>query len=420
MDVEHQRAKWRRAVTRRRRLAADAVLWRVEAAWVRALDRRGGPEVDRATGRTPRDRLTSSLAGDAVWAQLQELMDRNEDTSEVLSQFHRVVNEFGAKTADTLRRSAPAMLRDHRLRERGFERRLRAVWGPALDVFYAVYVGMEEIGSDLQQLHQDGDDDLTEALLALQARASLLMVEIHHALSAGFPLAAWARARTLHETAIIAEILGEHGRRPGTEDLATRYLAHAVVDQAADLMLAAKKGVQLDPGFVADVEKIRQELLARYGESFGFDYGWARPLFPELAPKRRVSFVRLELLAAAELSRLEYRVGGHHVHSSAWTLHLNRFQRGDTTFRLTGPVNKELDGPASVALAAAITTSTAVVYGITASPPDPMHLLALAALRELAHDVEPLLDEGVTVLERREERVQRGAGPENWRRNRTS
>jgi hypothetical protein len=143
-------------------------------------------------------------------------------------------------------------------------------------------------------------------------------------------------------------------------------------------------------------------------------------LFPELSPKRRVSFVRLEVLAAAGLSRFDYRVGGHHVHASAWTLHLNRFQRGNTGFRLTGPINKELDGPASVALAAALTTTTAVVYGITAALPDPMHLLALASLRELAHDTEPLLDEGVSVLERREERVQRRAGPENWRRNSTS
>jgi hypothetical protein len=87
-------------------------------------------------------------------------------------------------------------------------------------------------------------------------------------------------------------------------------------------------------------------------------------------------------------------------------------------FRLTGPVNRELDGPPPVALAAALMTSTAVVYGMLKTPPDTTHLLALAALREVAADVEPLLDYAAEVLDRREERVQRRAGPETWRRRR--
>lgn len=420
MDLRARQAALRRAATRQRRLGVDRALYRLEASWVRALDRRGQTEVDPATGRTPHARLVGRLIGDDVWSKIEDAMGRGQDTTKALQDLHRTINEFGADMAASLRRTAPAMLRDHRFRQRGFERRLRAVWGPALDAFYAVYVGMEEIGSDLQQLHQDRDDDLAEALLALQARASLLMVEIHHSLSGGFPLGAWARARALHETAIIAELLSEHGREPGSEDLATRYLEHAVVDQAADLRSAARGGAQLDPELMADVEETLQELLARYGEPFGLPYGWARPLFPELGRKKRVTFARLEMLAATGLDRFHYRVGGHHVHSSAWTLHLNRFQRGNTEYRLTGPINRELDGPASVALQAAVTTTSAVAYAVMPAPPDPIHLLSLAALRELAWDVEPLLDEAIDVLDRREARVQRRRGPEQWRRNRTS
>lgn len=410
------RAALRRAALRRRRIAVDGVLWRLEKAWARALDRHDSPpDVDPATGRTPRERLLASRDNDSLWPRVQDLIAQGADSKDVLSRVHEAVNNVAVETAATLRRTAPGMLRQHRLRDRAFRRRLRAVWGPALDAFYVVYVCMEELGSDLQQLHQDRDDDLAEALLGLQARAALLMYEIHQALTAGLPLAAWARARSLHETAVIAEILSEHGRDPGTDDLATRYLHHAVIDQARDLQLAAASGLQLDEVFVYEVEASQQELLKLYGEEFRQSYAWARPLFGSLRRRERVSFVQLELLAATGLSRFDYRVGSHHVHASAYTLHLNRMRFGDMDFRLTGPVNRELDGPPPVALAAALMTSTAVVYGMLETPPDTTHLLALAALREVAADVEPLLDNAAEVLDRREERVQRRAGPETWR-----
>lgn len=415
------RAALRRAAVRRRRIAVDAVLWRLEGAWVRALDRgEGPPDVHPATGRTPRDRLEASRNADRLWPTVQDLIAQGADQQQVLTQIHKAVNNAAVETAAELRRTTPRMLRQHRLRDRAFRRRLRAVWGPALDAFYVVYACMEELGSDLQQLHQDRDDDLTDALLGLQARAALLMYEIHQSLSTGLPLAAWARARSLHETAVIAETLAEHGREPGTDDLATRYLAHAVIDHARDLQTATASGLQVDAALAADVEASRQELLELYGEEFKLPYAWARPLFDNLRPRDRVSFAQLELLAATGLSRFDYRVGSHHVHASAYTLHLNQMQRGKVHFRLTGPVNSELDGPAPVALAAALMTSTAVVYGMEDAPPGSMQLLALAVLREVLADVEPLLDEAVAVLDRREERVQRRAGPETWRRRRTT
>jgi len=414
-----RRAALRRAVVRRRRLLADEVLRRVEAAWVRGLDQRGPIAVDPATGRTPRTCLVQRGEAHELWSKALTAIGKGADSAELMSKIHEAVDAVGAQTADTLRRTSPAMLRDHRWRQRGFDRRLQAVWGPALDAFYLVYVCMEELCSDLQQIYRDRDDDLIDALLGLQARAALVVYEIHQLLSAGLPLAAWARVRTLHETAVIAEVLGEHGREPESDDLATRYLAHAVIDQARDLQLAAAKGVQVDPQLVVDVEGSRRQLLERYGDAFAREYGWARALFPTLSPKQRVSFAQLELLAATGLSRFDYRIGGHHVHASAYTLHLNRFRRGNTDFRLTGPINVELDGPASVALPAAFLTSSAVVYGMEEVPPHPTHLLALAALRELARGLEPLLDEAVREIERREERVQRRPGPERWRFRRT-
>jgi hypothetical protein len=419
VDIDDRRQRLRRTVVRQRRLAVDVVLARAERAWMRALDRRPPPDVDPATGRTPREKSAEDRTS-TLWTNVLAKIEQGADQAELLKKIHEAVDLFGAQTAEVLRGTAPAMLREHRQRDRAFRRRLHAVWGPGLDALYAVYVSMEEIGSDLQQVHQDRDDDLTDALLGLQARASLLLYEIHTTLSAGLPLAAWARTRSLHETAVVAELLAEHSREPGTEDLATRYLAHAVMDHAEDLRLAAASGLQVDPAFAADVEAVRQDLLVQYGHSFRYPYAWARPLLPA---SKQCNFYELEQLANLGLNRFDYRVGSHHVHASAYTLHLNRVQRGRMNFRLTGPVNRELDGPVPVALDAALMTTRAVVYGMTEEPPSPRDLLSLSALRELAADVEPLMFESAEVLERREERVQRrrdrGTGGESEHPGRT-
>jgi uncharacterized membrane protein len=158
-------------------------------------------------GRTPLERLRASRDDGPLWEKLHDALTCGADP-EVLGQaIHDRSEAAGRAIADTLRRSAPQMLREHRAAERALRRRLRAVWGSALDKLYQVYVCTEELGSDLQQLHGDREDPLARALLALHARACLILAEVHALLTAGFPFAAWARVRALHETAVIVRNL---------------------------------------------------------------------------------------------------------------------------------------------------------------------------------------------------------------------
>ncbi len=157
----------------------------------------------------------------------------------------------------------------------------------------------------------------------------------------------------MHETAVIAVILGEYGRQ---RDLAQRYLAHAVIDQARDLQAEHEAGCEHDRSCIDELMAARDAVLHRFGDDIKYEYGWARPLFPELRARERISFTRLELLAATGLDRLGYRTASHHVHSSAWTLALNRFERSEQEFRLTGPTNIELVEPAAYSLEAATMT----------------------------------------------------------------
>jgi hypothetical protein len=381
----------------------------MEHAWVVVRGarrrRRNGRHVDAITGRTSREHLLRTGIGTDVWPGVEAAFNRGADPEVVASEIGRVTAEHGRLVAAELQRTSPQMLREHRAQERGFKRRMRIVWGPALDRMYAIYVAAEELGSNLQQLHQDEDDDVTEALLGLYARSCLVFAEVHAALSTGFPLAAWARARTLHENAVVAAVIGSYGREKATLDLAARFLSHAAIYEARDLEVAANAGIGIDHAVLDSARTRRAELVDRYGETFAFDYGWARPLMPDLPARRGVPFARLEALSDTGLDRWDYTLANHHVHASAHSVNLNLMNRGGAEFRLTGPTNYGLGEPALLAMRALLASIESIVHDIAAGPPEPMNLLGLAALAELIGDAMDAFDRGRIDLEQREARL---------------
>jgi hypothetical protein len=374
----------------------DDVLVAAERLWVVVA---GGPQrwksgrsADSVTGRTSFDEVRRARAGEVIWPKIQEAPDRGVPQDDLLEVFDSVTDQQAEKVANKLRDRAPHMLREHRAIRRVSQRRIRRDWGPAFDGFYAVYVCVEEIGSNLQTLHRQDDDPLVEALLGLHARTCLALTEIHALMTQGFPLGAWARTRTMYETAVLASLLSDHGREGGTSDLGERFLRHAAVDELKDLELAVRCGAVVDEEQMAAVRREHDGAIADYGKMFARDYGWARPLFPSFGSKQPVTFRSLEELADVGLERLEYRLGAHHIHASSWGLELSVVDNGDWFGRVTGPVAVGFAEPASVALIAAIISASAVVHGV-APLPEPMDLLALRAVEKLAAEAIALLSE---------------------------
>lgn len=391
-------------------LAADVVLTIVERLWVVAAGgwqrRSEGRSVDPTTGRTSVEHLRGTGIAESGWHGFDAALESGIDPNILVAEFDKVTDQTAEELAAELRRRAPQMLREHRAVQRGMRRRMRAVWGPAFDALYEVYVCVEELGSDMQQLHADEEDSVVQALLALHARVCLVLAEIHALFTEGFPLGAWARTRSLHETAVVASLLSKFGREPGMDDLAEGFLLHAVVDHARDLELAIRNGIEVDAEELAIVRARREAVIGRFGPMFAKDYGWTRPLFPSLQPKERVTFARLEELAESGLNRTDYRAGGHHVHSSAWTVELNKLSRGDVVYRLTGPTNVGFAEPASVALAATLASTAAIVHGVEPLP-EPMYLMGVRALAKLSVRAVELFGEAQTLVDEREARVQK-------------
>lgn len=397
----------RTTAERRVRLAIDGVLSTTERLWVQVAGARywrDHRKTDPTSGRTKVEHLRERGVGAEMWPKVAEALDRGVPEGELVDAVVGLTEDAGQVLATTLERRAPQMLREHRALRRGMHRRMRAIWGPAFDALFQIYVCSEEIGSDLQQM--SGSDPLDEALLGLHARGCLVLAEIHDLLCAGYPLGAWARTRSLHETAVIAALLADHGREPATADLAERFLRHAAIEQARDLELAHNLGVHIGPTDLARVQQNRAELVTDYGRMYAKPYGWARPLIPTLQPDSQVSFAKLEEIADSGLSRLDYRIGNHHIHASAWTVELNSMTRAGRTLRLTGPTNVGFTDPAVAAITSMLTSTSAVIRGLNETL-DPMDLAGMRALNHLASTAAEKFEAGQAIVDEREARLNR-------------
>ncbi len=211
-------------------------------------------QIDPKTGRTRVEELREIQIGSDIYAKMEKLVEEGVDTGTVISALLEAAESVVPKIKADLDRSAPRMLREHRRIDRKFHRRVHKLWGSPLDALYKVYVCAEELGQNLRALHENEGDATTEALASLHSRACLVVREIHSLLSNGFPMAAESRARTLHETAVIATVIGFQYDEPNAADVAVRYLRHDIADLARDYRAAAAAGKNVDPSEMKSIE----------------------------------------------------------------------------------------------------------------------------------------------------------------------
>lgn len=222
----------------------------------------------------------------------------------------------GEYLANALRKGKRSMLIDLASIRRGFEVRLRDIWGEALDALYALYVVAIEAAEDYFYRSRDEaveDDDIVwEALLRIQARACHVASEIQALLRTGHAEGAQARWRTLHELTVVASFLREHD-----ESVARRYLEHETITRWRDAQQYQKHAarLQFEPFAAEEMCEMRAEhddLIRKYGRDYGSDWGWAAGVL-----NGPLGFASIE--NAAELShwRPFYRDANAAVHAGS-------------------------------------------------------------------------------------------------------
>jgi uncharacterized protein DUF5677 len=152
---------------------------------------------------------------------------------------------------------------------------------------------------------------LAEVLMRLYARGIHVAREISVLLRAGYPDAAMARWRTLHEIAVVSAVVGEYG-----EECADAYLQHNAVatfkaakqyqgsaEQLGFESLSAEQFDELKAGY--------DQAVARQGKQFREDYGWAA----RALSKEKPTFADLEAAVGLDHLRPFYGWASQNVHA---------------------------------------------------------------------------------------------------------
>lgn len=157
-----------------------------------------------------------------------------------------------------------------------------------------------------------------DALSLLFATGIRTAKEMASLITAGHPVGALARWRTLHETTVILTVI-----RNSEPFIGERYRDHTVV-QAFKTIAGIKKtveqpGQKLPPDVGAayrNAEAKYREMLAKHGDNFKTPYGWATPL----VERKRPTLEDLETIAGLRYARQLYATTSYSIHSASISL----------------------------------------------------------------------------------------------------
>lgn len=217
---------------------------------------------------------------------------------------------------------------------------------------------------------------MVEVLTRLHARACQVGLEVLALLQKGYADGAIARWRCLHEIAVVAMFVWEHGG-----DVAERYLNHEIIESTRAAEEYAQKCERLGDEPIPERElnelrKSRDALLARYGPAFRTPNGWAAAALKIKDPK----FCALEEEVGLDHLRPYYRLASHNVHANPKGITFRLGLCGGADLLMAGPSNYGAAEPGqNTALALAQVTSVLIQLRPTLD-----RLLIIGAMTELA------------------------------------
>jgi hypothetical protein len=235
------------------------------------------------------------------------------------TKLQKIIPDVARKTARSVLKTLRERWPDEHSRQEedlnGFRERLQERWGtPIGQLRMALTMSREWCMEALQREEarkRRKPQHTRKLLIRLLVRACQVTDEIACLLENGFADGAMARWRTLHEIAVVAAVISQHG-----EPIAERYLDHQFVEckRAMDKYLACHKQLGYRPLPMREQKKIQRnydKVLAKYGKPFTTDYGWAAFHLNSNRP----TFADLEAATGHGGMRAHYQMGNDNIHA---------------------------------------------------------------------------------------------------------
>ncbi|MEW5683285.1 MAG: DUF5677 domain-containing protein [Pseudomonadota bacterium] len=188
-------------------------------------------------------------------------------------------------------------------------------WAPALEPLRMLHeMALEEAQAEAKRIHRSrAKRNLAKRDVQFRLHVRICQVgdEIITLLEQGFADGAMARWRTLHELVVVALVIYDHD-----DDLAQRYLDHEAVEAWDAAVMYQKVRVPYgdkpySPAEMAAFTADRDAMVAKYGKSFGGEYGWAAHHLGVKAPSRGT----LEAAAGRVALQSHYKMASYNVHA---------------------------------------------------------------------------------------------------------
>lgn len=244
----------------------------------------------------------------------------------------------------------------------GFHERLFKAWRAPLTRLDSLIAMCMEIGSEVNAEYRSSENYPPSSRRNLTTRVHTRVVQIANEVSCllkgGYADGAMARWRSLHEATVILTLLGRHD-----EALSTRYLDY----QAVIRIKAATEyndhherlGFEpLDPADVARFQKERDDIVAKYGQSFAHENGWATALLKQ----KRVTFKDIEKFVDLAHLRPQYSFASKSIHAGVDSIGFKlALSMSGKDILLAGPSNEGLIEPVQCTSYSLITATSELV-----------------------------------------------------------
>ncbi|WP_409473530.1 DUF5677 domain-containing protein [Streptomyces sp. HC307] len=353
------------------------------------------------------DDFLRRMISDAVMDKVRDGFDPERVDELVSKAVPEFIDMMAPQLALSMMRNKRSLRANNRM-ERGYDRRIRKRWGKAFDLYVIVHTVCIELGEKVSNRERDGltsaQVHTLEALTGLHVTASRIAGEVLALLSQGYPRGALARCRTLHEAAVIACIIADSAADPDHSDLAERFLEHEIVTLRRDALQFQKDheilGEEpLDQEYLDELEARYDEVIAKYGQSFAREYGWAKKFSPD------DNLRALEKKASLSHVRPHYQSASSEVHCGSRGLGNNFIEMRGVTLRHSGKINVGLTGPADLALSSLLqVTFSHAVQG----HPDGLNVESLLCMKTLEEIRSACLEEFLATqkaIDRAEEKI---------------
>lgn len=227
----------------------------------------------------------------------------------------------------------------------GFRARMESRWGKPLGQLRMLLTISREWCQNISvresSRRKNKNRQSRRLLIRLLVRGCQVADEILCLLENGFADGAMARWRTLHEIAVVAAIILQHG-----DEISQRYLAHQHVEskRAMDKYLACSPLLGYKPLSVsaqAKIQKAYDHVIATYGKNFKSSYGWAAFHLKKDCP----TFADLEDAAGRAAMRSYYQMSNDNIHAGIKSMYFRLGLLGRYEELLAGRSNVGLTEP---------------------------------------------------------------------------